>query len=368
LSSGEQLLIHGGLHKTGSTFVQNTFLENRAALLTEGVLYPETGLSRDTQVGRRHSGLLKSLQMEGPSSVAWQRLREEIETAKVERCVLSRENFPAVVPPHLIRQLAPNADIHLTVCIRHPVDYLESRYREWVQRIGYSGTPAQFYSVTAKHMEWEHSLTSWADVLGEDRVHVISLDHIRREDLAKIVLTSAFADLSHLALEPTAHDNRSISNGECLLLLTANRLRHAVPTLPKNRSLANLPVPYRGTEGRLFSDDIVDDVMEKFGDSYERLLVRAGVSDAGVYGKWISRSYDMEFSARENAVRCAELLALSKDSVTDVPAEIAEMGIDTLVRKVMQQRSKIAKLTERYVKSKEKITALKGRSKRKKSD
>jgi hypothetical protein len=82
-----QLLIHGGLFKTGSTFIQNTFFENRRTLLREGVIYPETGLRKEWGAGHRHLELLKSLQMEGASSLAWRHLKEEVERTNVQRCV-----------------------------------------------------------------------------------------------------------------------------------------------------------------------------------------------------------------------------------------------------------------------------------------
>ena len=61
-----RVILHAGMHKTGSSALQNSLYAHRDPLLNAGILYPTAGLHLDSpKAGYRHLGLQRSLAQEG---------------------------------------------------------------------------------------------------------------------------------------------------------------------------------------------------------------------------------------------------------------------------------------------------------------
>ncbi|WP_420863175.1 glycosyltransferase family 2 protein [Algirhabdus cladophorae] len=102
------LVLHLGMHKTGTTFIQHNLHHHRDALLRRGVLVPRTGF--DDQIGRGsrvgsfpgHQGLLHALRR-GEMEV-WQELHREIAQSPASKVLISCENM--LYPMHENRDAA----------------------------------------------------------------------------------------------------------------------------------------------------------------------------------------------------------------------------------------------------------------------
>ena len=97
---------------------------------------------------------------------SWRELRHEIEEWP-GRVVISHENF---FSPQVVAGLLKGRDVFIVTYVRHPVDYLESCYREWVRRWQFCGSVRDFYGQRARYLDIPSIATAWSDLLGPDRV------------------------------------------------------------------------------------------------------------------------------------------------------------------------------------------------------
>ncbi len=139
---GPKLLLHVGMHKTGSTFIQHNLLAHRGALLSAGWLFPKAGFDVPVDPIRAgatpgHHGLVAALRKN--DEIAWQALRNEIRKTKPETVILSCENFlfPTAhdrteLLQQLARRLSGFAEIQPIALVRRFDVYIEALYRERV--------------------------------------------------------------------------------------------------------------------------------------------------------------------------------------------------------------------------------------------
>lgn len=132
------LILHLGLHKTGTTSIQKWCLSHRDQLLERGVLFPKAGLPDDFQSIREggfpgHQGLMR------PNADAWDDLRQEIAESGCERVIISCENMLMPLRPDRDKQIAALgerlgefASVRIVVGVRRPDIWLDRFYREIV--------------------------------------------------------------------------------------------------------------------------------------------------------------------------------------------------------------------------------------------
>lgn len=178
-----RLVLHVGLPKTGTTYVQDVLWANKAALLERGVLLP--GRHR-----RRH--LLASLDVRedpGLSSRAgdvahpWQDLVDEVLASDVETALITHEFFGAASEEQVRRAVGafPDHEVHVVVTAREIVGLGLSYWQEWVKNGGPAGVdrfpPRDDYDPTD---EWGWAafdladvLRRWGAVVPHERVHVM---------------------------------------------------------------------------------------------------------------------------------------------------------------------------------------------------
>lgn len=145
-----KLILHLGMHKTGSTYLQHHLVHHRAALASKGILVPNTGIANIKHASVRqgglpgHYGLIRALQKRDFG--LWKSLRREIENSPAKTVILSCENmlFPLGETRDaqlraLFEQLDMFREIQCVAVVRRPDRYLEAFYKEQVsngQRLG----------------------------------------------------------------------------------------------------------------------------------------------------------------------------------------------------------------------------------------
>lgn len=138
-----RLVLHLGMHKTGSTWLQRQFLARRAGLEQAGILLPRTGLAPEQADTVRpggfpgHQGLLTALR-EGDEPV-FTRLGREIAQSRCGTVVISCENFLLPLAqdrdsllPALLARLGGFDAVRLVAFVRRPDSGPEMLYREIV--------------------------------------------------------------------------------------------------------------------------------------------------------------------------------------------------------------------------------------------
>ena len=125
------IYIHAGTYKTGTSSIQNFLFDNRDKLSDIGWYYPLSGcLIKKNEVGHRHYHLMVDL-VRKENYKYWKSLIEELKEHKDKNIIISHENFFSPdVNPIDVKKLLSSYQIKLIVYFRHPIDYMESCYRE----------------------------------------------------------------------------------------------------------------------------------------------------------------------------------------------------------------------------------------------
>lgn len=163
-----RLVLHLGLHKTGTTFLQHALLSRRTALEKARVFLPETGLAEPDAARPRpggfpgHQGLLAA-HRQGDDAL-WRAFYREVIAARPETTVISCENMlmptdpsRAKAIPALMARLAGFGRVELVAFGRRADAYAEALYKEWVTDGGRGGAR------TAQEFLVDHGagLTDW---------------------------------------------------------------------------------------------------------------------------------------------------------------------------------------------------------------
>lgn len=137
----KRLVLHIGLHKTGTTYVQHHLRHHRDALKQHSILVPKTGF--DTPISGRtgalsgHQGLVRALRQDDDAT--WRAFHDEIAASPARTVVVSAENFSFPTEPdrdaliaQLFARLGNWASIDVVANLRAPQAYVEAFYAEWV--------------------------------------------------------------------------------------------------------------------------------------------------------------------------------------------------------------------------------------------
>ncbi len=140
------LVLHVGIHKTASTYIQHRLKRNLAFLKRNGLLYPVRRREHLDLVGALRRGELQPW-LELIGQAARQRLRPLI-SAEVLSVMLHQPAAPAAAGSllgHLQDGLAAEgASLHLVAFVRDQPAYLNSRYTQLIKRL-YFASPFRRY-------------------------------------------------------------------------------------------------------------------------------------------------------------------------------------------------------------------------------
>ena len=180
-------LVHIGPHKTGTTSVQAAF-HACAATKAQGVHY--AGRRRHSAVRYRLSGRPGFFTDGAPASMShWRELVADVRRAKGNRVVVSSEFF-ADAPPDTIARIVNDLGgerVHVVVTLRPLARIVPSQWQQYVQsgmRTSYehwldavfTATPGSLTPSFWRRHRHDELIARWADVVGPERVTVISLD------------------------------------------------------------------------------------------------------------------------------------------------------------------------------------------------
>lgn len=180
-----RVVLHVGLPKSGTTFVQHALRRNAEALADRGVLYPQTA---DDVMFRA------ALDVRG-SHKAWGRKRKDVAGSWDSLCAAARRHVGTTIVSHEVLAAACNRqvdaalsmlkglDVHVVVTARDPVRQLVSEWQEGVKH-GRRLTFADYEAaVRSGEGDLAHRFTAaqslpdvlhrWGRHLPADRVHLV---------------------------------------------------------------------------------------------------------------------------------------------------------------------------------------------------
>ncbi|MCT8997418.1 hypothetical protein [Chelativorans intermedius] len=167
------IYLHIGFDKTGSTSIQKSLWRNRSRLRQSGILYPESGIESSHHVQlARAVGL--SWESGGDKSV-FGLLKREIGDWQGD-IIISSEHFTHRVKSDSVCRLLDNFSgykINIIVYLRNQFDWLISLYKESI-KWGNEKTLSDW--VVGRNFDFSQVISIWEKNVGENNINVRSYD------------------------------------------------------------------------------------------------------------------------------------------------------------------------------------------------
>lgn len=279
MSGGRKIILHPGLHKTGTSTIQNVLHANRDFLLEqERVLYPSLASNLSTPLNMIfNDNPLKQLADKLPGltdeEIAIRRknylesLDTEVSSLEWNKLLLSAESVSNLSEAEIARLREwgekYSSDWTVLVCVRHPVDWARSVVQ---QQLKGGATLQQLYE-NPPLPNFRGRVSRFVSIFGKENIRVFDFEAAAE---GKGGIVGNFAVQAGLAASSgdflasrTVHANESLSLEAVQLLDSLNR-RH--PTFvdgvrTERRAGPGRELPYiRRIEGRKF--DVPDPVKE----------------------------------------------------------------------------------------------------------
>lgn len=247
-----KVFLHLGAHKTATTFIQDNFIANRAALEQQGwkLLHPESDnpIVRKCFIEMRKDNLLLPEQEQYLDEFfAGIRKGDENFFLSSEAILgaMSVRGQGRIYPNHaaalekILGQLN-GKDIAIGFCIRDFSDYLESSYSWLVMRGATYDFETYSKNVTVERMSWLPIIENMIETLGEDRVHIWTYEDFRENPAVSVtaIMDAATIDSSRLEIAVKEPRNVSAPPDTVALAMMWNRVLKIRKKMPKNRKHA----------------------------------------------------------------------------------------------------------------------------------
>jgi hypothetical protein len=242
----QEIVLHLGVGRTGTSSVQHLLGANREALGAHGVLYPRTpGRARHTRLGmfaKSDTDLVRTgawQRMGRPDPVRFRRrfrrrLLQEVMDGAPDQVVFSDEGLFGL-PDDAIRRLRRltqeiGGDVRLVAYLRRQEDRLASRYQQEVQ-VGATRRLADWASTYGTQLhDYHRRLSAWRDALAPSTIVA------RRFERSAFVDGSLYADfldaagidltVDQLTTVETRNESLDAETVEFLRLLNLDRIEN----------------------------------------------------------------------------------------------------------------------------------------------
>ncbi len=236
IGNGE-VLLHVGLHKTGTTALQVALAEARGPLEENGVRYPGKGLyhhkailaGADRPYGWRGNGARITPKKH------WKRLLKEVDYPG--RVIISSEFLDDVKPEvgaRIVEDLGGTQKVSVVVTLRAIGSILPSawqqqvksgmtiRYEQWLEKV-----LSDEASSRSDHFWWRHDqvqqVKRWADIVGADRTYAVVLAEGDRNAIFNAFEGLLGLDEGMLAAHQGLLANRSMTAAEAEFVRRLNK-------------------------------------------------------------------------------------------------------------------------------------------------
>jgi hypothetical protein len=179
------LILHIGLHKTATCYLQNVLSTRRYDLLREGVLYPLTGSVDSVTFSTRRGAELGHVLLTRPGSDAnlVSELLDEIPDA-ASTVLLSSGDFTlprADAAAQHIRRFSAFGNVQVVLVLRRQDVWIERYYEQIVDQYGKFETRSfdEFLEqMGPKLLDFHTRFSPWRDLVGPESFHVLSYDDL----------------------------------------------------------------------------------------------------------------------------------------------------------------------------------------------
>lgn len=218
-----EIIIHIGLHKTGSTLIQKSFLNNYDEGVKNGVLFPKTGfVNLEERHGAPGTSAGHDLYVKAALTSDHKfrtrimaALSDEIAKTKPQKVFISAENFSH----HLLGDISKNTrdlfgdmgNVRILVTLRNPYEWMESYYRDRVTS-GWEFETLSLSEFIRKHssaLNFQGTIRSWESAFGANSIDVI----VHGPEIKRIGLTNACRRYLSFPSELKTDDCEFINSG-----------------------------------------------------------------------------------------------------------------------------------------------------------
>jgi hypothetical protein len=172
------LIVHIGVHKTGTTSIQRFLARHRDALRNHGILYPSAGRPASHPDGHHEFPWLLTGTREVSAADPWQRLAAEVSASPCRIVLLSSEGFCMLRDPQAAEFAARvrDYDVRILMYVREPVSYLVSTYKMGITFAHRTESFGEFVQRELHRCDFRRSYRTWSNAFGAQRVTVRSFE------------------------------------------------------------------------------------------------------------------------------------------------------------------------------------------------
>ncbi len=228
----KKIILHIGMHKTGSTAIQFWLGANRENLMASGVLYPRTDRPPDPILSKHASLHHALMDPSGDFDSEWRLIRNEFQASGCHTMILSAEGLSAPRYRKLapLRALADDFEVIVIGFFRRQDYMVEALWNQQCKAGKESASIAEFARrpFTRGRLRYDRILDFWAEFA---TVRALAYPEDGSED--SVARFASAADLPYDG--STRHENRSPSMNCAALCAILNRwgLSRISPMMPR---------------------------------------------------------------------------------------------------------------------------------------
>jgi hypothetical protein len=176
----DHILLHIGIHKTGTTSIQRFLSLAHDDLLENGVLFPLAGRSRP--LSGQHLLAWAIHDIHGiKDDRCWYELIEEIHFEKPQQTIISAEGFETCTQTQIekIQKYLKAKSVKIIIYIRNQLDFMVSDYKESVKTAGYYQPFQSYLNGNYNRCDYGALVERWGNVFGLENVVIRLFDKVK---------------------------------------------------------------------------------------------------------------------------------------------------------------------------------------------
>lgn len=287
----KRLILHIGMHKTGTSSVQRYFSRNRMMLRRMGVSYPNS-IGIDGARQPKHASIFDAISHEadfgsphpvlGPSATVIGSTADEIESSSGQIGVLSAEGLSGErrVFAEAMASLSDRFDTTVVIFVRRQDHWVESFYKQMVlsREVKEVRSFHQFIEAdsTKAHMSYDRIIRWWMDAFGEERVLVKGFHPLgAKRPLMKLLDIAALGRAFRWI--PFAHSHENPSAG--VEAVEVIRRLNAIGDVAPRDAAACLETQYGRSDVQYLTSEERNNLLESYKEGNRWVLKYMNIDD-----------------------------------------------------------------------------------------
>lgn len=258
-----KIVLHIGMHKTGSTSLQMAFNSNREEYCKRGIYYPP-----GQKVWPGHP-LVSRWIFAGQLDLVERFFKTAIENAHTQNCatvLISAERF-SLISPERFSILKKFGDVRIFCFLRSQEDYLERRYSQSIKQLDdpFTGSIFKYHAKQNmdRYLDYFQLMENWAAIFGAENVSGYSYDALSS--------SSAIYDVmhEHLGISGYAPELKNASHNvsgpnETIIYLSRLKQIKSISQQQFNTAKKMLDEMFKNSYRRHLTSDYRKNLMDKY--------------------------------------------------------------------------------------------------------